>query len=113
MVLALGLIYAVVSSRIGRMLLAIKQNQLLALAHGVNPTPYKLFAFAVAAALTAMAGGVAVRLTPTEWHLVEALVRHPGRLVEQEAPLPEVWGRSYHRETHYRRADLHHTRTEP
>lgn len=60
MLLALGLLYAIVSSRIGRMLLAIKQNQPLALAHGVNPTPYKLFAFAIAAAITAMAGGIQV-----------------------------------------------------
>lgn len=59
-VLAIGLLYALTSSRIGRMLLAIKQNQPLAYAHGVSTTPYKLLAFAVAAALTAMAGGIQV-----------------------------------------------------
>jgi ABC-type branched-subunit amino acid transport system permease subunit len=58
--IALAIIYTIVSSRIGRVLLAIKQNQPLALAHGVSPTPYKLFAFAVAAALTAVAGGIQV-----------------------------------------------------
>jgi branched-chain amino acid transport system permease protein len=47
-------------SRFGLALLAIKQNQPLALAHGVSPTPYKLFAFAVGAALTAVAGGIQV-----------------------------------------------------
>ena len=57
---ALALIYTIVSSRIGRVLLAIKQNQPLALAHGVSPTPYKLFAFSVGAALTAVAGGIQV-----------------------------------------------------
>jgi ABC-type branched-subunit amino acid transport system permease subunit len=57
---ALGIVLAIVSSRIGRTLLAIKQNQPLALAHGISPTPYKLFAFAVSAALTAMAGGIHV-----------------------------------------------------
>lgn len=58
--LALGLIYAVVSSRLGRTLQAIKQNQPLALAQGIAPTPFKLFAFALSAALTAMAGGIQV-----------------------------------------------------
>lgn len=57
---ALALLYTITSSRIGRVLLAIKQNQPLALAHGVSPTPYKLFAFSVAAALTAVAGGIQV-----------------------------------------------------
>lgn len=59
-VLAVGLLYAIASSRIGRMLLAIKQNQPLAFAHGVATTPYKLLAFSVSAALTAMAGGIQV-----------------------------------------------------
>ncbi len=58
--LATAVLYAVASSRIGRMLLAIKQNQPLAFAHGVSTTPYKLLAFAVGAALTAIAGGIQV-----------------------------------------------------
>ena len=33
-----------------------------------------------------------VRLTPTEWHLVEMLVRNAGKLVTQGALLREVWG---------------------
>lgn len=57
---ALGIVLAIVSSRLGRTLLAIKQNQPLALSHGISPTPYKLFAFAVSAALTGMAGGIQV-----------------------------------------------------
>lgn len=60
MVFALGVLYAIVTSRIGRTLLAIKQNEPLALAQGIAPTPYRLFAFAVAAALTGMAGGILV-----------------------------------------------------
>lgn len=59
-VLALGLLYAVMSSRIGRTLLAIRHNAPLALAQGISPTPYRLFAFALGAALTAMAGGIQV-----------------------------------------------------
>ncbi|MSQ18376.1 MAG: branched-chain amino acid ABC transporter permease [Betaproteobacteria bacterium] len=60
LVASLGVLYAIVTSRIGRTLLALKQNQPLGLAHGVSPTPYKLFAFAVSAALTGMAGGIQV-----------------------------------------------------
>jgi two-component system KDP operon response regulator KdpE len=47
--------------------------------------------------------GDEVRLTPTEWSLLEALVRRPGRLVGQRHLLHEVWGPSYDRETHYLR----------
>ncbi|MET0838419.1 MAG: response regulator transcription factor [Marmoricola sp.] len=47
--------------------------------------------------------GVVVRLTPTEWGVLEALVRHPGRLVSQRDLLHEVWGPSYGRETNYLR----------
>jgi two-component system KDP operon response regulator KdpE len=47
--------------------------------------------------------GVEVRLTPTEWHLVEVLVRHPGKLVSQQQLLQEVWGPEYHDETNYLR----------
>ena len=36
-----------------------------------------------------------VRLTPTEWHLVEVLVRNAGRLVTQRQLLQEVWGPQY------------------
>ena len=47
--------------------------------------------------------GVEVRLTPTEWHLLEVLVRNAGRLVSQKQLLREVWGPAYERETHYLR----------
>ena len=39
--------------------------------------------------------GEEVRLTPTEWHLLEALVRQPGRLLSQQRLLTEVWGPGY------------------
>ncbi|MCW2761750.1 MAG: two component transcriptional regulator, winged helix family [Marmoricola sp.] len=39
--------------------------------------------------------GNEVRLTPTEWHLLEVLVRHPGRLLSQRKLLDEVWGPGY------------------
>jgi two-component system, OmpR family, KDP operon response regulator KdpE len=52
--------------------------------------------------VTAPDGGV-VRLTPTEWHLLEILVRNPGKLISQRQLLQEVWGDQYQRETHYLR----------
>lgn len=36
-----------------------------------------------------------VRLTPTEWHLLEVLVRNPGKLMSQRQLLLEVWGPGY------------------
>ena len=39
--------------------------------------------------------GEEVRLTHTEWHLLEVLVRHPGRLLSQQRLLAEVWGPGY------------------
>jgi two-component system KDP operon response regulator KdpE len=47
--------------------------------------------------------GADVRLTPTEWHLLEILVRNPGKLVSQRQLLREVWGPQYGAETHYLR----------
>jgi len=40
-------------------------------------------------------GGAEVRLTPTEWRLLEALVRHPGKLVGRRQLIAEVWGPAY------------------
>jgi len=50
--------------------------------------------------------GVDVRLTPTEWHLLEVLARSIGRLVPQRQLLKEVWGPAYDKETHYLRVYL-------
>ncbi len=36
-----------------------------------------------------------VRLTPTEWHLLEVLLRNPGKLLSQRQLLTEVWGPGY------------------
>ncbi len=48
-------------------------------------------------------GGRDVRLTPTEWHLLEILVTNPGRLVTQKQLLEEVWGESHSGKTNYLR----------
>ena len=47
--------------------------------------------------------GPQVHLTPTEWQLLQALVRHPGRLISQRQLLQEVWGPTYVEQTHYLR----------
>ena len=41
-------------------------------------------------------GPADVRLTPTEWHLLEVLLRNPGRLVSRRQLLHEVWGPADH-----------------
>jgi two-component system KDP operon response regulator KdpE len=47
--------------------------------------------------------GTDVRLTPTEWSVLEVLARQPGRLVTQRELLEQVWGPQYVNETHYLR----------
>ena len=43
------------------------------------------------------------RLTPTEWQLLERLLRHPGKLITQRSLLHDVWGPRYGTETNYLR----------
>jgi len=50
--------------------------------------------------------GATVRLTPTEWRLLELLVRNPDRLVTRETLLTEVWGPQYTTDTGYLRLYL-------
>ncbi|BAW05329.1 response regulator [Nocardia seriolae] len=47
-----------------------------------------------------------VHLTPTEWGVLEMLVRNKGKLVGRRELLREVWGPSYATETHYLRVYL-------
>lgn len=47
--------------------------------------------------------GADIRLTPTEWNILELLVRSPRRLVSQQQLLTQVWGPAYAKETHYLR----------
>jgi len=44
-----------------------------------------------------------VRLTPTEWQILEILVRNTGKLVTQRQLLAEVWGPAYETEGNYLR----------
>ncbi len=47
--------------------------------------------------------GEAVRLTPTEWAMLEVLIKHTGKLVSGRTILTEVWGPAYAEETRYLR----------
>jgi len=40
-------------------------------------------------------GAADIRLTPTEWHLLEVLLRNPGKLLSQKQLLLDVWGPGY------------------
>jgi two-component system, OmpR family, KDP operon response regulator KdpE len=51
-----------------------------------------------------------VRLTPTEWHLVEVLMRNEGKLVTGRKLLQEVWGPQYGDEGNYLRVHMAHIR---
>ena len=51
-------------------------------------------------------GGDDLRLTPTEWRVLEVLVRNPGRLVTKQHLLHEVWGPGYDTESNYLRLYL-------
>jgi two-component system KDP operon response regulator KdpE len=54
--------------------------------------------------------GQDVKLTPTEWHMVELLVHNAGKLVTQRQLLQEVWGPEYGTETNYLRVHMAHIR---
>jgi two-component system KDP operon response regulator KdpE len=51
----------------------------------------------------AVVGEREIRLTPTEWRLLEVLARTPGHLVSQRELLREVWGPAYGKESNYLR----------
>jgi two-component system, OmpR family, KDP operon response regulator KdpE len=51
-----------------------------------------------------------IRLTPTEWGLVEVLVRNTGRLLTGRQLLQHVWGPAYGDETNYLRVHMAHIR---
>ena len=64
------------------------------------------FTVDLAAKRVVRAAGGDARLTPTEWQLLEILVRNRGRLVTQRQLLQEVWGPTYETESNYLRVYL-------
>ena len=55
-------------------------------------------------------GSEDLKLTPTEWGVVEVLVRNAGRLVASREILQTVWGPQYGDETNYLRVHMTHIR---
>lgn len=63
------------------------------------------------AARSVLRNGDEVHLTPTEYKLLAALIRHVGRVITHRQLLEEVWGANYVEQTHYLRvymAQLRH-----
>ena len=54
--------------------------------------------------------GAEVHLTPTEFRLLTALVRHAGRVLTQGALLREVWGPGAQTQSHYLRVYMNQLR---
>jgi len=61
------------------------------------------FTIDLAAKKVVRVSGEELRFTPTEWQLLELLVRKRGRLVTQRQLLQEVWGPGYETESNYLR----------
>lgn len=55
------------------------------------------------AAHTVTRDGANVRLTPTEWRVLELLIRNEGRLVTRQTMLSQVWGSEHVTDTGYLR----------
>ncbi|UKA48962.1 response regulator [Arthrobacter sp. FW305-123] len=47
--------------------------------------------------------GQDVRMTPTEWNILDILLRNPNKLITQQQLLTEVWGPAYAKEANYLR----------
>ena len=52
----------------------------------------------------------AVRLTPTEWQVLDMLVRNPGKLISQQQLLSRIWGPEHSGDTNYLRVYLRYLR---
>jgi two-component system KDP operon response regulator KdpE len=61
------------------------------------------FTVDLAAKQVTRSDGDTVRLTPTEWQILEILVRNAGKLITQRQLLQEVWGPAYETEGNYLR----------
>ena len=64
------------------------------------------FTVDLAAKTVVNSDGVTIHLTPTEWGILDVLVRSRGKLIDRRQLLHEVWGPSYSTETHYLRVYL-------
>jgi two-component system KDP operon response regulator KdpE len=74
---------------------------------GDGPPVVETASFTVDIALRQVTrGGVQIRLTPTEWHMVEVLARNVGKVVGRRELLTELRGPNLDTQTHYLRVYL-------
>lgn len=57
-------------------------------------------------AATVTRDGQVVRLTPTEWHILDVLAANRGKLVSQQQLLAQVWGPGFERQGNYLRVHM-------
>jgi len=90
---------------LARLRAAVRRSAVWSAESGVTEpvieTPH--FTVDLAAKKVTRADGATVRLTPTEWGMLELLVRHRGKLVGQRELLRTVWGPNHATETNYLR----------
>ncbi|MGR3939010.1 response regulator [Streptomyces sp. BRA346] len=85
-----------------RLRAAVRRTEAVGPAHGTAIVTTEDFTIDMAAKKVHRAGHQ-VHLTPTEWQLLEVLIRNPGRLVSQRQLLREVWGPTFQTQTNYLR----------
>ena len=88
---------------LARLRAAVRKNE-PGSAETVVATPE--FSIDLAAKRATNAAGTDIRLTPTEWGIVELLVRNRGKLVTKRQMLREVWGYEYEKDTPYLRVHM-------
>ncbi|MET9964888.1 response regulator transcription factor [Streptomyces sp. NPDC006356] len=87
---------------LARLRAAVRRTEEVPLASGATLVETDEFTIDLLAK-KAVRGGHDIRLTPTEWHLLEILVTNPGRLITQKHMLQEVWGVTHGNKTNYLR----------
>ncbi|MFG2128686.1 response regulator [Streptomyces sp. NPDC048751] len=87
---------------LARLRAAVRRTEEVPLASGATQVETDDFTIDLLAK-KAVRQGHDIRLTPTEWHLLEILVTNPGRLITQKQLLQDVWGVSQSNKTNYLR----------
>ncbi|GAA2287152.1 response regulator [Streptomyces roseiscleroticus] len=88
-----------------RLRAAVRRGRTAPTAPGTTPAETGDFTVDLTAKKVRRVGGD-VRLPPAEWHLLEILVTHPGRLSTQKHLLHEVWGEGAESRTNHLRVDM-------
>jgi two-component system, OmpR family, KDP operon response regulator KdpE len=91
---------------LARMRAAVRRSAQGSPANGDNVVDTQDFSIDLVAKRVITSAGGQVHLTPTEWAILELLVRNRGALVSQRRLLSEIWGPAYRTETNYLRVYL-------